>query len=330
MQNIKTLALFAPFIALFSSAIHSKSVSWCVYDLAGQSGEAMQIMKDYGVAAKNWGVDTVTKVYLNEQQALSAFKNKQCDALVASTFSTREFNHFTGTIGAIGLIPNHHVAQQLFLSLGQPTVAKYMVQNGYESVGWIPIGPAYFMVKDRNINSITQLAGRKVGVLKEDPSQERVARRVGAIPIFMTLANAGHQFVANKIEILAAPIYAYRPLELHRGLGHRGGVINFPISYVSLSLIIRQNAFPTHYGMKSRAWFQARTPKMMQRVIQWEKSMPNKYWYDIPIADRSSYQRLVAQLRKEFVESGLYNRSMLKMVLSIHCAQNDKYFECQK
>lgn len=330
MQTMNTLVLSATFIVLFSPVIHAKTVNWCVYDLAGQSGEAMQIMKDYALAAKNWGVDTHTQVYLNEQQALNAFKNKQCDALVASTFLTREFNHFTGTISAIGLIPNHHVAQQLFLSLAKPAVAKYMVQNGYESVGWIPVGPAYFMVKDRNINSITQLAGRKVGVLKEDPSQERMARRVGAIPIFMNFANAAQQFVSNKIEILAAPIYAYRPLELHRGLGHRGGVINFPISYVSLSLITRQNAFPQHYGEKSRTWFQARTPKMMQAVIQWEKSMPNKYWYDIPIADRGSYQRLVSQLRKEFVESGIYNRSMLRMVLSIHCAQNDRYFECQK
>lgn len=330
MQKTAKVILSSTLSLFMSQMIEAKSITWCVYDLAGNAGDVMQIMKDYTIAAQNWGIKSNLQVYKNDLKALEAFKNSECQALVASSFLTREYNTFVGTIGAVGLIPNHQVAQQLFLSLGNNAFAHHMTEGNFEVVGWMPVGPAYFMVKDRNLNSITQLAGRKVGVLKEDPSQERMTRRVGAEPIFMSFENAGKLFLDNKIDILASPIYAYQPLELYKGLGHRGGVINFPISYISLSVIARKNAFPKDYGQKSREWFKSRTPKMMNNVIQWEKSMPNKYWYDIPIADRTSYQRLVAQLRKEFIASGVYNRALISTVLRLHCAQNERYFECQK
>ena len=330
MQIIFKSVLLSSLSLVLSQWIHAKPVSWCVYDIAGTAGDVMQTMKDYALAAKQWDVDIQTKVYRTDQQAVKAFQNKECDAVVASAFLTRDYNHFMGTIGAVGLIPNHYIAQKLFKSLGHPNLAKYMVSNEFEAVGWMPIGPAYFMVKDRNINSITQLAGRRVGLLKEDPSQQRMARRVGAKPIFINFENVGKHFINNEIDIMASPIYAYRPLELYRGLDPRGGVINFPISYVSLSFIVRKNAFPKNFGQKSRIWFQARTPKMMRTVLQWERSMPNKYWYDIPISDRISYQRLVSQLRKEFVQSGIYHEEMTKIVLKLQCAENDKHFECKK
>ena len=330
MQTTKNLFLLALLGIGSIGTVAAKSVTWCVYDMAGNSGDVMQAMKDYALAAKNWGVETKTKVYTSDQQAVDAFKNNTCDAVVASSFVTREFNSFMGTLGAVGLIPNHQVANQLFMNLDNASLKSHMTQNNYEAVGWMPIGPAYFMVRDRSLNSITELAGRKVGVLKSDPSQERMARRVGAVPVFMAFENAGQRFIQREIDVLASPVYAYQPLELHRGLGNRGGVINFPVAYISLVMITKQKEFPSGYGQKSREWFKARTPKMMQNVIQWEKTMPNKYWYDIPMADRTSYQRLVAQLRKEFIKSGVYDNKMIDLVLKIHCAQNEKYFECKK
>lgn len=309
--------------------IHAKEVTWCVYDVAGNRGDTMQLMKDYVIAAKSWNMSIDAKVYQNEEQAVQDYNNKKCDGLVASTFITKSLNNFTGSIGAVGLIPDNQVAKSLFMTLASPTVASSMLQNGHEVVGWMPLGNAYFMVKDNRLNSITQLAGRRLSVLKYDLSQQRMAKRVGAQPVVITFDNAGQKFINDEIDILAAPIYAYQPLQLNQALGHRGGVINFPVSFISLNFLIRQQAFPAGYGQKSRDWFKARTPRMMQNVVQWERTLPNKYWYDIPAADRSAYQRLLAQLRKEFIKTRVYDPALISMVLRINCRVNPQYFECK-
>ena len=329
MFFLKKIGLFA---ALFVATIHQASannVTWCVYDVAGNQGDVVQLMKDYAIAAKSWGVNIQPKIYQNDEQAVQDYQAKKCDAVVASTFATKSINNFTGSIGAVGLIPNQQVAKDLFLALAHPNVEKYMVEKGQEVVGWLPVGSAYFMVKDRSLNSITELAGRRLSVVKYDPSQERMAKRVGAYPVQVTFDNVGKKFINGEVDIVAAPIYAYQPLELNKALAAKGGVINFPISYIALNFVIRQSAFPKGYGQKSRLWFKARTPQMMKNVAQWEKTLPSRYWYDIPVADRSAYQRLVSQLRKEFIQNKTYHATLLNMVFRMNCASNPDYFECK-
>lgn len=327
LHNIQKFFVFLICNLSISQAVSAKSVMWCVYDI---TGDVAQIMKDYAIQTQQWDIETKFKVYTDDQEAIKDFKNKHCDAVVASNFITRKYNAFMGTLGAVGLIPNNQVAQQVFLALGEPYMAKYMIQNNYENVGWMPIGFAYFMVKDRSINSISQLTGRRLGVMREDPSQERMARRVGAIPKYINFQNAAAQFINNEIDVLPAPIYAYQPFELQKGLGYHGGVINFPVSYVSLNFIIRRNVFPKNYGQLSRNWFTHRTPRMMQNVLRWEQAIPKKYWYDLPISERQSYQRIVAQLRREFISARIYHYDFVKLVLSKHCENDEQYFECKK
>lgn len=331
MFNInKMIGALTMIMATGQYALANTDVSWCVYDVAGTQGDVSQLMKDYTLAAKSWGVNMKTKTYTSDEKAAADYRAQKCDAVVASTFATKSMNNFTGSIGAVGLIPNMQVARGLFLALAHPNVAQHMVNNGHEVVGWIPLGTAYFMVKDRSLNSITDLAGRRLSVLRSDPSQERMARRVGAQPINVTFDNISQKFLNNEVDILAAPIYAYQPLELNKALAEKGGVINFPISYISLNLMIRQSAFPKDYGQKSRQWFKARTPQMIQKVAQWEKTLPARYWYDIPVADRSAYQRLVSQLRKEFVQNKTYHPTMLDMALRLTCVSSPEYFECKR
>ena len=330
LHGIKQFFCSSLLLVCMTQAMASKTVTWCIYDAAGHSGSVMQIMKDYSLFAKKWGVHHTLKVFSNEEKALAEFKNKQCDGIAASSFLTREYNHFLGTTGAIGLIPDNQTAHQVFAALGEPSLSKHMVQNGYEAVGWIPIGSAYFMVKDRNINSITHLAGLRIAILREDPSHERMARRVGATPVFVTFSNAASKLIKGEVDVLPAPIYAYRPFELQRGIGIYGGVINFPMSYMSLNLIVRQEAIPKNYGQHSRNWFMALTPRMMQNVFRWEQSMPKKYWYDIPTSERQSYQRLLTQLRREFIGTRVYNHDFIKLVLEKQCDIDAQYFECKK
>ena len=333
MQITQVRYLLTTILALSAVDIgqtYAKTVQWCVYDFAGQNGDIMNIMKDYALVSKKWGVETKLRVYAEDQLALQDFKSNKCDAVIASSFVTRPYNHFAGTLNAVGLIQNHKVAEQVFTQLADSKFAAYMKQDEFEMVGWFPIGAAYFMVQDRAINSITHLAGLKVGVMKEDPSQTSLARRIGAVPQYINFKNASVQFLQREIDVLPAPIYAYAAFDLQHGLGKKGGVINYPISYISLNAIIRKDVFPAKYGHYSRNWFKSKTPLMMKNVLKWERSMPKKYWYDLPISERQAYQRLVVRLRKEFIDSKVYHPELVNLVLTTHCQIEANYFECRK
>ena len=41
-----------------------------------------------------------------------------------------------------------------------------------------------------------------------------------------------------------APAYAYKPLELYKGLGNDGAIITFPAVNMTMDLIIRPENFP--------------------------------------------------------------------------------------
>ncbi|MEZ6841629.1 putative solute-binding protein [Acinetobacter baumannii] len=52
-----------------------------------------------------------------------------------------------------------------------------------------------------------------------------------------------------------APAYAYKPLEIGKGIGANGAMFTFPVVNVTGDLIARSDKFPANFGMKSREWF---------------------------------------------------------------------------
>jgi hypothetical protein len=55
--------------------------------------------------------------------------------------------------------------------------------------------------------------------------------------------------------VVAAPAYAYKPLEIEKGLGAKGAMLNFPVVNVTADLIVRPERFPAQFGEQSRQWF---------------------------------------------------------------------------
>ena len=47
-------------------------------------------------------------------------------------------------------------------------------------MGVIPLGAAYIMVTDRNINTLAKAAGKKVAVFQFDETQKKLVQNVGA------------------------------------------------------------------------------------------------------------------------------------------------------
>ena len=107
------------------------------------------------------GADIELKVNQNEAVIAEDFKAGKCDGISVSGMRGRQFNSFTGSLDAIGAIPDLKLAVKVMQGLASQTFSKYMVNGRYEVVGVIPVGDAYLLVNDRSINTVAKAAGKK-------------------------------------------------------------------------------------------------------------------------------------------------------------------------
>ncbi len=326
MKTKIAMAMAAATLAV--SANNAQAQVVCVFDLLGTSGDVYTMMKDYALAANGWGAKVTLKPYTDERVAAEDFKAGQCDAVSLTGMRGRQFNSFVGSIDAIGAVPSNTAARAIMQLVSRPQLADDMVQSGYEVAGVLPMGSAYLFVNDRSINTLAKAAGKKIAVLDYDKAQARMVQRVGAQPVSADITTFGGMFNNGQVDIVGAPAIAFKPLELHKGLGSKGAIVKFPILQVTGNIIIRQNKFPAGYGQKSREWVTSQLPRTMDLVEKTEKEIPSKYWMEIPANDQVGYIKLMREARISLTKEGFYNTKMMSLLKRVRCQQNPSSFEC--
>ena len=71
------------------------------------------------------------------------------------------------------------------------------------------------------------------------------------------------------------------PYNLQKDFGPDTQVINFPLAYFGVNIIIKPQAYPANFGRKIRAWFVQNSQLLTNRAIQWENHLPAYYWVDV-------------------------------------------------
>ena len=326
MQWSKMLLVTAGLCAAVSTA-QAKQVI-CVFDLVGKNGDVFNLMKDYQLAAKAWGADIELKVNQNEGVIAEDFKAGKCDGISVTGMRGRQFNNFTGSLDAIGAIPDLNLAVKIMQGLTSPNFAKHMVNGQYEVVGVIPVGDAFLMVNDRNINTVAKAAGKKIAVLDYDQAQKIMVQQVGAQAVSADVTNFGAKFNNGQVDIIGAPAAVFKPLELHKGLGSKGAIVNYPILQVTGNLIIRTDKFPAGFGQKSRDWVRSQLPRAFTIIGKMKADIPAKYWMQVPESDKAGYQKLMRESRISLTKQGVYSKPMIKLLWQFRCKNDPKNFEC--
>ena len=326
MQWSKALLLGVSLSAITGLA-QAKQVI-CVFDLVGKNGDVFALMKDYQLAAKNWGADIELRVGQNEAVIAEDFKAGKCDGISVTGMRGRQFNSFTGSLDAIGAIPDIKLAVKVMQGLASPTFAKHMVRGKYEVVGVIPVGDAFLMVNDRSINTVAKAAGKKIAVLDYDEAQKIMVQQIGAQAVTADVTNFGAKFNNGQVDIIGAPAAVFKPLELHKGLGSKGAIVNYPILQVTGNLIIHPDKFPAGYGQKSREWVKSQLPRAFGILGKIKTHIPAKYWMQVPAADKPGYQKLMREARVDLTKRGVYDKRMMKLLWQFRCKEDPKNFEC--
>jgi len=314
-------------LTINAEAANGKPV-FCIWDIVGKNGPVYTQMEDYRLEALKWGVDLEMKAYTDEKIAAEDFKAGVCDAIGVTGLRGRAFNAFTGTLDSIGAIPTDEHMKTVLQYLADPKLGKLMVNGDYEVAGIGPAGAAYLFTKDRSIDTVGELAGKKFAVLDFDKTQAIMVESIGASPVTASITNFGSLFNNGTVDVIGAPAVAYDALELYKGLGENGAIVNFALIQLTVQVIIRKSKFPEGYGQKSRDFVWSQYPRFMEYINSSTKSIKPSYWLEVPDADKPGYLEMFRQSRIKLRDQGFYDGKMLSFLSKVRCQKEPSLAEC--
>jgi TRAP-type C4-dicarboxylate transport system substrate-binding protein len=300
----------------------------CIWDIGGRNGPVFNVAMEQRALAIEYGINLDMVPYTNETVMVEELKAGLCDAALMSGMRARQFNLYSGSVDAIGAVPSDQHMQTLLQVLAHPKQAGHMVQGDYVVMGIYPAGAAHIFVNDRSISSLAKAAGHRVAVLDYDQTQAQMVAAIGATPIATDIVSAPNKFNNGQIDILPAPLVAYELLELYKGMSPDGGIVDYPLTQLSMQLIGRLDKFPNEVAQLIReASFEA-YPTVIQRVEQETKRVPERWMIHIPEKDKQEYEIMMQDARDALREQGYYSGDMLTLQRKIRCKFNPARSEC--
>lgn len=338
-MSVKKTLCTAALLALLVPTAHAAKQRFCIYDPLGTSGEGYSSARDYAIAMQRHGVDLEIKAFIDERVAVEDFRTGQCDAVSATALRTRSFISLPASLDSVGassivkqgkldLKASYEVVRRFIQALSSPKAAELMVAGNYEVGGIIPLGAAYAFVNDRSISTLEAAAGKRVAAMDYDKSQAALIQRVGARPVAADVTNFGPMFNNGNVDVIIAPTIVYRPMELHKGIGTKGGVSSFPMAMLTYQMLFKKDKFPAGFGQKSRDYWLANYDRVMEIVARSDKEVPAKLWMDPSPADAERYVVLMREGRIDMAEKGLYDKKGLKLIKKIRCGVYAEAAEC--
>jgi hypothetical protein len=320
------------FVAVFfistANIVQAVPKKMCVFDLLGANGPTYAQFKDYKTQALGWGVELELKPYTSERVAAEDFKAGLCDAVSFTGIRARQFNSFTGSMDAIGAMPSYAHLKSVITTISSKKAAKLMSVPPYEVAGIYPGGAAFMFVNDRSIDTVGELAGKRIAILDSDPAQVEMVAFVGASPVSASIANMFSKFNNGSVDVTYGPAIVYEAMELYKGLEPNGGVIDFSLVQLTIQILIRSTEFPAGFGQKSREYTLQQFDSAVELIKRYESKIADKLWISLSEQDKTGYLEVFRQSRIRLRDKGIYNGKMLKLMRMVRCKKDPQQAEC--
>jgi len=324
----RLLLFFALFVSSAPAQAETRVI--CVYDPGGKAGDYYAIMDTFAVEASTWGVQLKLQAYTDEETAAKDYQAGQCDGVVATGVRLQRFNNFPSTIEAMGAVPNYSILKRMLFSLAKyDNAAKGLKRGDNETIGFIPVGAVYLFVKNRNISTSTNLAGKRIATMDYDKAAPVLVKRLGGVIVPADLGSIGPKFNNGAVDACYMTASGYRPFELFRGLEGGGGVIRYPLAQGTLQVLLRPSRFPEGFTTKARKAFVNTYDKAYAAIKRAEADIPEKYWIEVDSSAVKEWEELFLNVRLILRdEVGAYDGRMLGALRKLRCAEDASRAEC--
>lgn len=314
--------------AVLASAARAEPINYCVFDPLGAQGTYYSMATDYQIAAKRWGVELVLHPYTQEGAAVADFQAGRCDLVGVTGLRARLFNRFSGTIDAPGAVYDYAQVRNVMALMASPKLGPAMISGATEVVGVYPMGGAYTFTDDRTLTRVSQYAGKKIAVLGWDQTESIIVEQFKAEPVASDIDDMGKRFNAHTVNVMFAPAILYKPYELYRGLGDKGGIIRAAALQVSMQLIARREHFPAGFGQQSRSYVFRTVDQALGLARNAENEVEPRHWMYMSAAERRDYYDTVRHARTRLAAEGFYDSRMLAILKRVRCGSAGDNSDC--
>lgn len=310
-------------------------VKFCIFDPLGPNGKIVTAARELAKFAAEWNFIAEIKAYTDERVASEDFKAGQCEAVAISTLRAKQFNATVGSIDSPGNLRNYDEMKTLLKMLSNPVVAQLAINGRYQVAAVMPIGAIFVVVNDRQINSLSKAAGKRVVVLEWDPIQAKMISGLGAQPVPADFSTYAGKFNNGQADIIAAPALGFKPMELHKGIGTKGGVIRFPLLQATGTILIRRDLIlpkipdldlrlnqVRHLGLEH-------IDGLINMLKEAENDVPERLWIDLPKTEQDKYYQMLREARMTLMRQGIYNNVMLGIMKRVRCKHVPSDAECR-
>jgi len=320
-------ALTAAIVAEATSAAPVER-TFCVFDPIGAAGPLYQIMKEDLVPALKWGVKLKLQAYTDENVAASDFRAGQCDQVLLTGARARSFNKFTGSLEAVGGLRDLKEVKTVLTALTQPKAAKYMMEGDTEVVGILPAGAVRLFMRDKTVDTVEELQGLRFGVMDFDKAAITMVRKIGASVVPVNVATFAGKFNNGSVDVIYAPVVAYEPLELYKGIGTEGAIFDYTVAQMTFQIVSRADAFPEGYGQKYREHILSKFDNGVKLITAAEAKVPESAWV-IPSPDKiAGYDTMLQSARIDIRDAGIYHAKTLTLMRKVRCKSKPSEAEC--
>jgi hypothetical protein len=268
--------------------------------------------------------------YTDEQDVVDKLKSGECDTSVMSGVQAKQFNNFTGSIGALGGLPSRKHMKYLLQVLASTHAHKKMQQGDYHIVGVIPVGENYLYTHDEKKPTLKRTFSGQASIVGSDASQKALFDSFGMkiIKEKSTAAAAGAYNLANA-DVLMAPLVGYNMFNLGAGL-KSGSIVDYPLSQMTLQIVSRIDTIPPEVGQFLREDMFVRL-NMMYRIIEKNsREVPREKMFKFSPREERILDTIIATIRQQVTDDGGYDKGMMKLQRKIRCKIDKAREECQK
>lgn len=309
-------------------AAPARAQTACVFDIMGAQGDIYALARDYALQVKRMGINLKLRPYTDERVALEDFKAGQCDAVLMTNLRGRQLNKFVGTLDSLGSVPTYDMLRAVIGLLMSPKSAARMVNGPYEVASIIPLGAVYPVVNDRNINTLAKAAGKRIAAFDWDQTQAILIKQIGARPVSADITNFAGKFNNGQVDIISVPALAVKPLELHKGIGTKGAIINMPFMNITGIMVIRHDRFNPGDGQKLRNFSASLLDPAFALIKRSEEEIPPHFWSEVPRYEIEGYMAMMRESRVRLAKEGHYDPDMLRFLKRVRCRLNPGEAEC--
>lgn len=321
-------ALCASLFMTFASATASAQ-TLCVYDPAGRTGFVFDWMEAWKLNAAGQGVTVELKPYTDEETAVNDFTAGQCDGVAATGVRLQKFNRSAYTLEALAGVPDYTLFKSVLNTVQTNSRYASMFTSGsYETAGIYPLGAVYAFVRDRNIDDISDFAGKRIAAMEYDATSLLVVERIGGVAVPVNLSSVSGAFNNGDVAATFVPASAYTPFELWHGLEGGGAVVKYPLLQVTMQIVINPSAFPAGFGTNSRTFAASQFDVAMQTVNKAEGEIKSSYWSEMNPEKVEEFERAMQRLRLELRDTGSYDANVLRLLRLARCNADSSRWEC--